>query len=100
MPADLAAEMMPIDIRAGDYRAQYAGYFDPGWGLGPDGSLRGAPAVLELRPFEDNLVIRDGEPICKMTFERMAEAPDTVYGETGSSYLEQRDPRLSKHFRQ
>lgn len=99
VPPQLAAEMAPVDIRAGDYRAQYAGYFDPGWGYGPEGTLKGAPAVLEMRPFEDNLVIRDGQPVCKMTFERMAEVPDVVYGQTGSHYLHQRGPRLSKHFR-
>lgn len=99
LPPELAAEMVPIDIRAGDYRAQYAGFFDPGWGYGPNGVLKGAPAVLEMRPFEDNLTIQDGETICKMTFERMAEIPEAVYGETSSHYLHQRGPRLSKHFK-
>lgn len=99
VPPELAAEMVPIDVRAGDYRAQYAGYFDPGWGFGPDGSLRGAPAVLEMRAFEDGFVINDGEQICRMTFEQMAEPPDTLYGETGSHYLHQRGPELSRHFR-
>lgn len=99
VPPTLAAEMVPVDIRAGEYRAQYAGYFDPGWGYGPDGSLNGAPAVLEVRSFEDNLVIRDGQPICKMKFERMAEVPEVVYGQTGSHYLRQTGPRLSKHFK-
>lgn len=99
VPLELAAEVVPVDIRAGDYRAHYAGYFDPGWGLGPDLSLKGAPAVLEIRPFEDNLVIRDGQPICKIKFERMAEVPEVVYGQAGSHYLLQRGPRLSKHFK-
>ncbi|OHB23081.1 MAG: hypothetical protein A3I22_00010 [Parcubacteria group bacterium RIFCSPLOWO2_02_FULL_40_12] len=99
VPSELAAEVVPVDIRAGDYRVHYAGYFDPGWGLGFDGSLNGAPAVLEIRPFEDNLVIRDGQPICKIKFERMAEIPEMVYGQTGSHYLHQRGPRLSKHFK-
>lgn len=99
VPLELAAEVVPVDIRTGDYRAHYAGYFDPGWGLGPDGSLKGAPAVLEIRPFEDNLVIRDGQPICKIKFERMADIPEVVYGQAGSNYLNQRGPKLSKHFK-
>ena len=99
VPPTLAAEMVPIDIRAGDFRVQYAGFFDPGWGLGPAGTLRGAPAVLEVRSFEDNLLIRAGQSICKVNFERMATTPDTVYGQAGNSYLAQRGPRLSKHFR-
>lgn len=98
VPLELAAEVVPVDIRAGDYRVHYAGYFDPGWGLGPDGSLKGAPAVLEIRPFEDNLIIRDGQPICKIKFERMVEVPEIVYGQ-GGHYLDQRGPRLSKHFK-
>lgn len=100
VPPELAAEMAPVDVRAGDYRAQYAGYFDPGWGFGPDGVLKGAPAVLEVRSFEDNITIRDGQPICKFQLERMTELPDIIYGERGSHYLHQRGPRLSKHFKQ
>lgn len=99
VPPQFAVEMVPVDIRSGDYRAQYAGYFDPGWGHGPDGSLKGAPAVMEVRSFEDNIIIRHGQPICKMTFERMAEIPDVVYGK-GSNYLLQRGPKLSKHFKE
>ncbi len=99
VPLELAAEVVPVDIRAGDYRAHYAGYFDPGWGLGPDSFLKGAPAVLEIRPFEKNLTFRDGQAICKIKFERMAEIPEVVYGQTGSHYLLQKGPRLSKHFK-
>lgn len=102
VPGELAADMEPVDIRAGDYRAQYAGYFDPGWGFGPDGDILGAPAVLEVRSFEENLTIRHGQPICRMTFERMTTPPDTLYGAATaqSHYLRQSGPALSKHFRQ
>lgn len=99
VPFNLAAEMSPIDIRAGDFRAQYAGFFDPGWGLGPDKSLQGTPAVLEVRSFEDNITIRRGQGICSMVFERMASVPDVVYGQAGNTYMTQRGPRLSKHFK-
>lgn len=99
VPPEFAVEMVPIDLRAGDFRAQYAGYFDPGWGHGPDGSLKGAPAVLEVRSYEDNILVRHGEPICKMTYERMYEVPDMLYGASGSNYLHQKGPRLSKHFK-
>jgi dCTP deaminase len=99
VPPEFAVEMVPIDLRAGDFRTHYAGYFDPGWGYGPNGDLKGAPAVLEVRSYEDNILIRHGEPICKMTYERMYEVPDKLYG-TGSNYLLQNGPRLSKHFKQ
>ena len=37
IPADLAAEMAPIDPAIGEFRVHYAGFFDPGFGHGPDG---------------------------------------------------------------
>jgi dCTP deaminase len=99
VPPCLAVEMVAIDTRSGDHRAHYAGFFDPGWGFGPDGVLKGAPAVMEVRSPNDDIVLRDRQPICKMTFECMSEAPDVVYGQSGSNYLNQIGPRLSKHFK-
>ncbi|OGZ96321.1 MAG: hypothetical protein A2847_02890 [Candidatus Sungbacteria bacterium RIFCSPHIGHO2_01_FULL_50_25] len=99
VPPAYAAEVKPIDVRTGEYRAHYAGFFDPGWGYGPKGDIPGAPAVLEVRAFEDNIIIRSGQPICKIVFERMAEIPKHVYGATGSHYLDQKGIKLSKHFR-
>ena len=32
IPADLAAEMVPIDPAMGEFRVHYAGFFDPGFG--------------------------------------------------------------------
>jgi len=101
VPSAFAAEMTPVDVRAGEYRSHYAGYIDPGWGHGRDGSVKGQPLVLEMRPYEDNLVLEDGKPICKLIYERMTEEPDVVYGEgdLGSHYFSQFGPRLSRHFR-
>jgi dCTP deaminase len=104
VPPDFAVEMVSIDTRSGDHRAHYAGYFDPGWGFGPKGILKGAPAVMEVRSPMDDIVFRHGQPICKMTFEQMYRRPSIVYGgrkgRTGSHYLSQRGPKLSKHFKQ
>jgi dCTP deaminase len=98
VPSNLAAEMIAINPRSGDHRAHYAGYFDPGWGLGPDGALKGAPGVMEVRSPMDDISLQDGQSICKMSFERMAGVPDILYG-TKSNYLYQRGPKLSKHFK-
>ena len=38
IPADLAAEMAPIDPAIGEFRVHYAGFFDPGFGQGADGT--------------------------------------------------------------
>ena len=44
-------------------------------------------------------MIEHGQKVCKLTFERMIERPDFLYGEfIGSSYQRQ-DDTLSKHFR-
>ena len=72
VPADFAVEMLPYDTSAGEFRAHYAGFFDPGFGWSPGGAGRGTPAVLEVRPHDDDLILRHGQPICKMAFEALA----------------------------
>ncbi len=100
VPADTACEMVPYDPTAGEFRAHYAGFFDPGWGMG--GPLPGTRAVLEIRPHEDDLILRHRQPICGMAYERLAEVCPTaeLYGGRGNNYATQAGPRLSKHFRQ
>lgn len=100
VPPNFAAEIMPVDVRSGEYRSHYAGFFDPGFGYGAEGEVKGTPAVLEVRSFEDNLALRDGQPVAKFIFERLAEHPEMVYGVgIGSHYQTQVGPRLSKHFK-
>lgn len=95
---DIASEMVPIDERSGDFRSHYAGFLDPGWGFGNDGSGVGRPFTLEVRPFEDMLV-RRGQPIAKIRFERMSELPDIHYDTKTSNYLIQSGPKLAKQFK-
>ncbi len=99
VPPNYAAEIMPVDIRSGEYRSHYAGFIDPGFGYGKNGEVAGRSIVLELRPFEDDIILRDEQPICKVIFEKMASTPEIIYGEVGSNYANQTGPRLSKHFR-
>lgn len=101
VPSGFAVEMLPVDSRAGEYRSHYAGYIDPGWGYGRNGYMKGLPLVLEIRPNEDNIMLRDGQPICKVRIEKMKEIPDAIYGEAvlKSNYANQCGPRLSKHFK-
>ena len=97
VPADLACEMVPFDPTAGEFRAHYAGFFDPGWGVfGSD--HRGAPAVLEVRPHQDDLILRHGQPICAMAYETLQKPCSRLYGACGNNYATQEGPRLSKHF--
>ncbi len=98
IPPSLASEMVPMDERSGDFRSHYAGFLDPGWGYGKDGEGTGRPFTLEVRPFED-LVVRKGQPIAKIKFERMSEVPDIHYDMKASNYLKQSGPKLGKQFK-
>lgn len=97
IPPMLASEMVPMDERSGDFRSHYAGFLDPGWGYGTDGEGKGRPFTLEVRPFED-LVIRKGQPIAKIKFERMLDEPDVHYDTKASNYLSQVRAKLGKQF--
>lgn len=97
VPADLACEMVPFEATAGEFRAHYAGFFDPGWGI-RDGAAVGAPAVLEVRPHQDGLILRHGQPICAMAYETLSRPCTRLYGVCGNTYADQAGPRLSKHF--
>ena len=98
VPTRYAGEIVPMDARAGEFRAHYAGFFDPGFGFGREGEVEGCTAVLEIRAFE-NLLLRHGQPIAKFIFEQVAELPDLIYGiDLGSHYAFQPGVRLGKQF--
>ena len=97
LPSNLACEMVPYDPAAGEFRAHYAGFFDPGWGI-VNGQRQGARAVLEVRPHEDDLILRHGQPICAMAYERLTQPSKQLYGSVSNNYAGQDGPRLSKHF--
>ena len=100
IPGDFASEMIAYDIYNGEFRSHYAGFFDPGFGYGKDGEIKGRQAVLEIRSYENNFIFRDNQPICRMNFERLIEPADFIYGEEiGSHYAGQSGPKLSKHFK-
>jgi dCTP deaminase len=98
VPPSLAAEMTAYDPTSGELRTHYAGFFDPGFGYDPDDRFHGSRAALEVRAHDVPFMIEHGQPVCKLTFERMLEPPDALYGrDVGSSYQLQQDT-LSKHF--
>jgi dCTP deaminase len=97
IPMMQAAEMTPIDPAVGEFRAHYAGFFDPGFGLSEAGG-GGSRAVLEVRSREAPFLLEDGQIVARLVFEPMAERPARAYGEGGSHYQRQ-GLRLSKHFR-
>ncbi|MFA6096646.1 MAG: 2'-deoxycytidine 5'-triphosphate deaminase [Candidatus Paceibacterota bacterium] len=100
VPRNYSAEMIAYDIFTGEFRSHYAGFFDPGFGYGEKGEIKGRQAVLEVRSFDSNFIFRDGQPICQMNYENLVESPDFVYSEKiGSHYANQKGPKLSKHFK-
>jgi len=100
VPLSCAAEMVEFDAGSGELRTHYAGFFDPGFGYGKAGEIKGTKAVLEVRPHDVAFIIEDGQILFKMKYERMSAPPDIWYGsEIGSNYHNQA-LRLSKQFRQ
>ena len=98
IPPDYAAEMTAYDPTSGELRTHYAGFFDPGFGLGEHGRLGGVQPVMEVRAHDVPFMIEHGQKICTINFERMLEIPEKLYGaEIGSSYQGQ-GLILSKHF--
>ncbi|MEO0882880.1 MAG: 2'-deoxycytidine 5'-triphosphate deaminase [Pseudomonadota bacterium] len=93
VPAGQAAEMAPIAPELGEFRAHYAGFFDPGFGTNKAGSR----AVLEVRSRDVPFILEDGQPVAKLIYEPMTGKPQALYGKTGSNYQGQ-GLQLSKHF--
>ncbi|MEM7766290.1 MAG: 2'-deoxycytidine 5'-triphosphate deaminase [Pseudomonadota bacterium] len=93
VPLSQAAEMAPIAPELGEFRAHYAGFFDPGFGSNANGSR----AVLEVRTRDVPFFIEDGQPVGRLVYEAMAAKPQTAYGGTASHYQGQ-GLRLGKHF--
>jgi len=100
VPPDFAAEMLPYDTRAGEFRVHYAGFFDPGFGWDPStkkaGSSRG---VLEVRSHEVPFVLEDGQRVGWLRYERMAERPHILYGRDLGSHYQGQDLKLAKQFK-
>ena len=98
IPSDLAAEMAPIDPAIGEFRVHYAGFFDPGFGQGSDGRPS-ARAVLEVRSRDVPFLLEDGQPVGRLVYEKLAGAPDALYGADATSNYQHQGLQLSKHFR-
>jgi dCTP deaminase len=99
IPPDYAADMAPYEAGFGELRTHYAGFFDPGFGYGASGKIKGTKAVLEVRAHDVPFMIVHGQTFCKLFFEKMMEVPEKVYGpKIGSSYQYQ-GITLSKQFK-
>lgn len=97
VPPDFCAEMQPFKSEFGDLRSHYAGYFDPGFGYGTDGSIKGASIVHELRSMEQ-LNLRHGDYLSTFKFYKMRHPPKNIYG-INSNYQAQKGIKLAKYFK-
>jgi len=98
IPPRLAAEMTAYDPTSGELRTHYAGFFDPGFGYDPQGRFEGSTAALEVRAHDVAFMIEHRQPVCKLTFERMLEAPTQLYGQGIGSNYQRQSTTLGKHF--
>lgn len=100
VPPEFAAEMLPYDTRAGEFRVHYAGFFDPGFGWDARtrraGSSRG---VLEVRSHEVPFLLEHGQTVGWLRYERMAERPEALYGSDIASNYQGQQLKLAKQFR-
>jgi dCTP deaminase len=99
VPLTHAAEMIAHDPSMGEFRVHYAGFFDPGFGFGESGEIRGTKAVLEVRAYEVPILLEDNDVVGRLHYYPMAANPQKIYGKSiGSSYQEQ-GLALSKQFK-
>ncbi len=94
IPSNLAGEMIPYDTGIGDFRAHYAGFFDPGFGV-PNGSY----AVLEVKTNEVPFLLEDGQTIARIKYEKLNKNSNIVYGSDIKSNYQNQGLKLSKHFK-
>lgn len=98
LPENYAADMVAYDTLVGEFRAHYAGFFDPGFGYA-GGEAQGTKIVLEIRSHEVPFIIEDGQNVGRVVVERLEEPTDKPYGsDIGSSYQHQ-GLTLSKQFK-
>lgn len=98
VPASHAAEMRAYDTRVGEFRAHYAGFFDPGFGMSEIGA-QPTRAVLEVRSHDVPFLIEQGQTVCRLVYEPMSAPPKQLYGAAGSgSNYQSQGLKLAKHF--
>jgi dCTP deaminase len=99
VPPTYAAEMDPYDPSIGEFTVHYAGFFDPGFGYGEKGEIKGTKAVLEVRAHEVPILLEDEQTVGRLVYHKMAERPKKLYGQAIGSSYQQQGLALSKQFK-
>lgn len=97
VPPRLASEMVAYDPTSGELRTHYAGFFDPGFGFGPE-CPSGTRAALEVRAHDVPFMVEHGQAVAKLGFEPMAAAPERLYGAASASHYGNQLSTLSRYF--
>ena len=98
IPPQTAAEMVPYEVKMGEFRVHYAGFFDPGFGYTRNREDNRSKAVLEIRCHETPFILEDSQIIGKLIYETLASKPNSTYGEIIGSNYQGQTLKLSKHF--
>jgi dCTP deaminase len=101
IPPGVCGEMIPYDPDSGEMRVHYAGFFDTGFGYDhtESNTLKGAKAVLEVRPHDVPFLIDDGQILFRLVFDRNIKIPTKIYGKSLNSNYQYQGLSLSKHFK-
>jgi dCTP deaminase len=99
IPPTVAAEMTAYDPTSGELRTHYAGFFDPGFGFDDQEGSAGSTAALEVRAHDVAFMIEHRQRVCKLTFERMLDSPEHLYGGSIGSNYQRQSNTLGKHFK-
>jgi len=92
--------MTAYDPTSGELRTHYAGFFDPGFGYDSESSAcSGSRAALEVRAHDVPFAVEHGQNICKLSFDKMVEIPERLYGYSMDSNYQGQSVALSKHFK-
>lgn len=98
VPPSHAAVMAPFDPLMGEIRVHYAGFFDPGFGVG-ENKAPSSLAVLEVRGRDVPFILENGQIIARLIYEPLRSPAQQVYGSGLGSNYQYQGLRLSKHFR-
>jgi dCTP deaminase len=99
VPPDHAAEMEQYDPSLGEFSVHYAGFFDPGFGYGSAGEIKGTKAVLEVRAHEVPILLEDRQTVGRLNYYKMSDVPEKLYGQAIGSSYQQQGLTLSKQFK-
>jgi dCTP deaminase len=91
--------MEQYDPSMGDFSIHYAGFFDPGFGYGPEGKIQGTKGVLEVRAHEVPILLEDEQTVGRLVYHKMADVPNKLYGQAIGSSYQQQGLALPKQFR-